>query len=259
MIVPTTIAVARTPPSERRRLAADTLVSMTLTAPTSGAPRRWPPSAYVLLLANAAPLAGVLTHRWSVFAVVLLYWFENVIVGGFNVLRMLCASPRDGVLWLGKAFLIPFFIVHYGMFTYVHGVLVFSLFGGALGHGFSLTPALVAQALRQEGVGYAALGLLFSHGVSFVHNYLAGGEYERVGLQQLMGQPYTRVIVLHLAVLFGGWLTLALGSPASVLVILIALKTGLDLRAHLAERRKLATATVTATTAPPPEAPAQPE
>ena len=233
---------------------------MPLTASTtSGGPRRWPPSAYVLLLANAAPLAGVLTHRWSVFAVVLLYWFENVIVGGFNVLRMLCAYPKEGLVWIGKAFLIPFFIFHYGMFTFVHGVFVFSLFGGALGHGFSLTPSLVVRALRQEGVGYAALGLFVSHAVSFFHNYLLGGEYRTVGLQQLMAQPYARVVVLHVAVLAGGFLTMSLGSPVSALVVLIALKTGLDLRAHLAERRKLTTATVTATTAPRPEAPVPPE
>jgi len=207
---------------------------------TANGPRRWPPSAVFLLLANAAPLAGVLLHHWTVFAVVLLYWCENVIVGGFNVLRMLVAKPQESLAWLGKAFLIPFFCAHYGMFTFVHGVLVFALFGGTRAHsGFGLSVPVVLTTLREQGLVWAVVALIVSHAFSFFHNYVAGGEYLRISLQQLMAQPYARVVVLHVAVLFGGWVILALGSPIGALIILIALKTSLDLRAHLAERRKL--------------------
>ena len=59
-------------------------------------------------------------------------------------------------------------------------------------------------------------------------------------------------MVLHLVVLGGGWVTLALGSPVGALVLLVALKTGFDLRAHLAERRKLSGTPVL----PPPSPPA---
>ena len=62
--------------------------------------RRWPLSAAVLIAANAAPLIGVLAHHWTVFAVVLLYWCENVVVGVFNVLRMLCAQPQNALAQL---------------------------------------------------------------------------------------------------------------------------------------------------------------
>ena len=51
----------------------------------------------------------------------------------------------------------------------------------------------------------------------------------------LMSAPYKRIIVLHLAILFGGWGVLALGSPLPVLVILVVLKTALDLKLHLKE------------------------
>src|SRR5256885_8077445 len=78
-------------------------------------PRSWPLSAVILILVNAAPLVGVLFFHWTVFAVVLLYWCENVVVGSFNVLRMLCAQPRDVMSWVSKVTTIPFFIVHYGM------------------------------------------------------------------------------------------------------------------------------------------------
>lgn len=201
--------------------------------------RRWPISSGVLIAANVAPLIGVLAHHWTVFAVVLLYWCENVVVGVFNVLRMLCAQPQNTLAQAGKVFLIPFFCVHYGMFTLVHGVFVFGLFGGGFKQwsGFP-TPHTVLDAVRQTGLGWGVAALIASHGFSFFHNYLAGGEYRRVGLPQLMMQPYGRVVVLHLAILGGGFLVMALGSPVPALVLLIVLKTAIDLGAHLAERRK---------------------
>jgi hypothetical protein len=53
-----------------------------------------------------------------------------------------------------------------------------------------------------------------------------------------MAQPYARVVVLHLAILFGGWIALALGSNVGVLMLLIAGKTVLDLSLHLRERMR---------------------
>ena len=196
-------------------------------------------SAFALVLANAVPLIGVVVLGWQVFPLVLLYWLENVVVGGFNVLRMLCARPRDGVRWAAKAFLVPFFIVHFGMFTATHGLFVFTLFDeGPRLQGFFPRPGEVLAAIQRTGVGLAVLALVASHGFSFVRNYLVAGEYRRASLQQLMHQPYHRVVILHLTILGGGFVTLLLKSPLAALVILVALKTAVDLRAHLAERSR---------------------
>jgi len=51
------------------------------------------------------------------------------------------------------------------------------------------------------------------------------GEYQRASLNALMAQPYGRVVVLHLTVLFGGWVVMLLGSPLFALVLLVVLKT----------------------------------
>jgi len=52
------------------------------------------PSLVALVIANALPLVGVLFLGWTVFPLVLLYWLENVVVGGFNVAKLLLAQPR---------------------------------------------------------------------------------------------------------------------------------------------------------------------
>lgn len=202
----------------------------------AGQTNRVPPSAYVLLATNLIPLVGIALHNWTVFQVLLLYWCENVVIGGFNVLRMLTAQPKSEVTWAGKLFLIPFFCVHYGMFTFVHGMFVVSLFGGNKFGGFS--GATLVSAVRGVGLTWPVAALVASHGFSFFHNYLGGGEYQRVFLPQLMFRPYGRIVVLHLTVLLGGFLVMALGAPVAAIVLLVGLKTAIDLGAHLRERVK---------------------
>lgn len=80
-------------------------------------PRRWSASATVLVAANLVPLLGVVVLDWDVFSVVFLFWIENVMVGLFNVLRMLWVERGAGRAPVAKIVLIPFFVFHYGMFT----------------------------------------------------------------------------------------------------------------------------------------------
>src|SRR3989475_11920621 len=116
------------------------------------------PSLFILLLANAFPVAGVLFLGWTVFPLVLLYWLENVVVGGFNVAKLLLAQPRQPVYWLGKAFLVPFFLVHFWVFTYIHGVLVVAFFGPKTAQPFDLlTPVSPAILANQLGRGLVSL------------------------------------------------------------------------------------------------------
>jgi len=202
-------------------------------------PEEKPVSAWVLVAANLVPVAGVLAWNWSVFALIALFWMENVIVGVFFALRMLLADPREPALWAAKLFLVPFFCFHYGMFTAIHGVFVFALFGGKAydPHGLEvLEPAM--RAARDLGLWLPLAALLASHGFSFLWNYLWRGEFRRGKITELMARPYGRVVVLHLAIILGGIGTLALGSPLWALLVLLALKIGLDLKAHLKEHSK---------------------
>lgn len=222
-----------------------TLITETVAGVADAQPaRRMSPSAILLLAANAAPLVGVLAMGWEVFPLVLLYWSENVIVGVFNVLRMLFVTPKNPIKWIGKFLAIPFFIFHYGMFTAVHGIFVFALFGGfendiAMEGSFLPDPGLVWRTMVDQGLAFAAAALLLSHAFSSWWNYIRGGEYQRTSIDKLMQQPYARVIVLHIAIIGGGFLVMALGSPLAALTLLVVLKTIADFHAHTREHRKL--------------------
>ena len=125
------------------------------------------------------------------------------------------------------------------MFTLLHGVFVFALFGAKTLPRFD-SLAELPEAIRAYHLGWGLLALVLSHGLSFYWNYFQNGEYRRASLPLLMIQPYARLVVLHLAVLFGGWIVLTLGSPLLALLVLVALKTAADVRAHSAERHKFA-------------------
>jgi hypothetical protein len=237
-----------------------------------------------LLIANAIPLVGVLFFGWNVWTILIVYWLENGVVGVFNILKMLKAEgqpdgaaatmtmngrPIGGNTSAAKASLIPFFILHYGMFWAVHGIFVLTLpvFAGIgssassvftepvplepLPPGFTLPPAwsggLPPEASMTAGVSLttilvAVIALVISHGASYYLNFLKGGEYRRVSPQGQMFAPYGRLVVLHLTIIFGGIAISFLGAPQIAIVILVALKTALDLGFHLAEHRKVASA-----------------
>ena len=199
-----------------------------------------------LVIANLIPLFSVVFLGWSVFEVMALFWLENVVIGFLNVARMAVQ------FFLRKAYeavlMIPFFCFHYGMFTAVHGIFVISMFapGGEEAAGtvfenmddwggpFGLAGVLPAM-LSYTGMVYAVIGLFFSHFMSFLVNYIGKGEYLKTNVMDLMHAPYKRVMILHMTILFGGFLVLSTGEALWALMLLIVLKIGIDLVVHLQE------------------------
>jgi hypothetical protein len=137
-----------------------------------------------------------------------------------------------------KAALIPFFVMHYGIFWVVHGVFVFTLpaFGAMSG---SPTGDLTA-GFEPGTILLALIALAISHGLSYYWNFVRGGEYRRVSAAGQMFAPYGRLVVLHITIIFGGIAISTTGAPVAAIAILVVLKTILDLGFHLAEHRKAA-------------------
>jgi hypothetical protein len=231
----------------------------------------------VLLIAfNLVPLIGVLAWGWNVATLLVLYWVENGIVGALNVPKMLLARGPGrtglGVVKLttdgpvSRVGQVLFFLVHYGLFWLVHGVFVFALptlasFGGfdasaaidpRFDSGFPVVGDLFGDPLRRASgpdmtaVAWGALGLAISRGASFVVNYLGRREYLRVSVAEQMFAPYGRLLILHLTIILGAFLSLALGSPVGAIVILVLIKTIVDLGFHIREHAAISTRTATA-------------
>jgi hypothetical protein len=229
---------------------------------------RYSPSAWALVLANVAPLLGVLFLGWDAFDLVALYWAENVVIGAINVLKILACSPNADWLVLGnvdpgdklnrermersrgnsvttlrwahqasKLFFVPFFVCHYGLFCFVHGAFIFTTFNREAG-GFGPFGGFhnLLQVFSEQHLWWCIGLLAASHLWSFAVNYIGRGEYRRSAVPILMFQPYGRIVVLHVAILIGGFIAFMLGSNVLVMLTLIIGKTFLDLGLHLAQR-----------------------
>jgi hypothetical protein len=58
---------------------------------------------------------------------------------------------------------------------------------------------------RPPGLEWALAGLAGSHAVSFVYNFIRGGERTRLTVGNLMVHPYLRAFLGTIVVLVGGW------------------------------------------------------
>ena len=176
----------------------------------------------------------------------LFYWSENLLVGAFNVLRILTYGQTRALA------LAAFFTLHYGGFCAAHGVLLLSLFDYPLaapsagGGRFAdlpllglLAPAIDTALANAPPLWLAGFGALaISHAASFLVNFLLRNERATTSPARLMMAPYQRILILHVVLVAGGIAVSALGAPLLLLVLLVALKIIIDLRAHLHEHRQ---------------------
>ena len=176
--------------------------------------------------------------------------------GSSPVLTRLSLIPRAG--------LALFFLVHYGVFWFVHGFFVFALptfsglATGSVGRSgacdspifpepgeipmpFGDVGSCAPSAFGEVAWGSVLIGaaaLFLSHGASFLLNYVGNGEYLRTSAPRQVGSAYGRVVVLHLTILIGAFVVAFLGAPIGALIVLATLKTAFDLGLHRREHAR---------------------
>lgn len=181
------------------------------------------------------PLVGVLLLGWDWREIVLLYWLENVSLGVATFITLLRSarapggddpSVVKGLTINGKPVSGPgagvalagFFVMHYGIFTFVHGVFVMVLVSGVF------FPSLVAASpLNWWGV---LLVWLIGGGVQVVAARLGPLPLQRG--TALMFSAYPRIIVLHVTVILGIILIAELQWGPVAAILLIALHAVVD-------------------------------
>ena len=94
------------------------------------------------------------------------------------------------------------------------------------------------KTILQGGLLWAATSFAASHLFSMFYNFFGKGEYLARTPQQQMFIPYKRIFVMHFVIIFAGGLIARFQTPTFALILLIALKTGIDLAAHLKEHRE---------------------
>jgi hypothetical protein len=198
----------------------------------------------IIIIANLMPLLGVFFWAWTVFSIVILFWLESIIIGFFNILKMIFAQNEklqiDNKIQssgCAKLFLIPFFTVHYGMFMLVQGIFIFIFWGKDL----KTEPDIVFNLHLQLGrfFWWSFIILIISHLASFLFRYIYNGEYKKYALSQLMFAPYSRVFIQQFVIIGGAFLLQIFPTNLVFLALLIGLKIIADIAGHsFAEAKK---------------------
>ncbi|HWA89986.1 MAG TPA: DUF6498-containing protein [Rhizomicrobium sp.] len=183
---------------------------------------------------NMLAAIGVVAFGWSALTLLLLYWVENVIVGLFNVVKIGVTGASTGRAGtLAALFLVPFFVVHYGMFCYVHGIFIFGLFGGNIDivpslHTAGLVSAVVARIESDRAMAAGVAVALAFHLYLFARYWVGARRWETSDPMTQMFAPYGRIVVVHLTIMVAGLPVMLLGQPVIAVMCLALLKTALE-------------------------------
>jgi hypothetical protein len=112
-------------------------------------------------------------------------------------------------------------------------MFIYGFFNAGLESNADISTAEVLADLIRLAPALAAF--FISHGISYYVNFLGRREYEGKEIGAQMGEPYKRIVIMHLTIIFGGFLVMVFGSVLPALLLLIVLKLGADLRAHIAQ------------------------
>lgn len=204
---------------------------------------------------NLIPVIGVLFWGWSAFALIVLYWLENLVIGVRTLASMFAsAALAGGVNWVGALFFGAFFTLHYGLFCFGHGIFVMALFGGSF-YGDSILDlggAVGALFATQSNLLIGFASIIVWQVVQF-SRFLLSGEARRTNLLELMGSPYPRIIVLHVTIIFGGFVLMLLNQPVGGILVLALVKMAYDVAEVLRDpKAKAEDAAISAPVGAPP-------
>jgi hypothetical protein len=186
-------------------------------------------SVYALLITNLLTIVFAVYQGWSVREVMLIYWSQSVVIGFFNVKRMLALTEfsTDGVTMNNRAVdptpgtkrsMALFFALHYGMFHAVY--LVFLIVDSQALRSISVVPLLLC-----------VVAFIINHGYSYSSN-LERDLARKPNIGTIMFFPYARILPMHLTIIFGGAMA---GASTFSLVLFLLLKTLADVIMHVVE------------------------
>lgn len=181
------------------------------------------PSLVLLIASNLISVFFAIRDGWQISTVMLVYWFQSIIIGFFNFVRILqlknystigfkingqSTSPTQGT----KVFTAFFFLFHYGFFHV--GYLT-----------FILTRSQINPA-QYQSILLMALLFFVNHLFSYIYNKPNDKE-QNIGT--LMARPYSRIVPMHITIVFGAFL------GAAVLPFFLILKIIPDVLMHIKE------------------------
>lgn len=190
------------------------------------------PGAVGIVLLNLYPIFAVLFEGWSVFSVMLFFWFENVIIGVFLIVK-LWNIPHKSIL--GKPIKGPALILRvlppvfgYAVFTHFHGFFINIIFGYESGVSFKYGLGMLSKII-EPAYAWGFFSILIYYAVVYIKEKRRKKKFDGVQIVEVMMSPFIRIALLQIALIFGGGIVMIFGAPILALLFLVLLKIFLDL------------------------------
>lgn len=189
------------------------------------------PAVWSLVGSNLLTIVFAVLEKWDARTVLWLYWWQSVIIGLFNVAKIISlkdfstegfkigetpARPTVST----KVFTAFFFFLHFGFFHAVYAIFLSSrIFGLA-----SATPAAPFYFDLN-------LAVFFANGLfTFIVRKEWRRKHENIG--SVMFSPYYRIVPMHLTIILGG-----LFGHGVVLYLFLFLKTANDVISYVVSQK----------------------
>ncbi len=209
------------------------------------------------LAANLLPLIGVWSWGWDPFQVLILYWAETVITGGWALARIATLPPQYlGTITINgreqpgtNRTMTRFFAANAGAFVFAHLFFLCAIFFRDWPSDIRGPLSFVTHYFGDAGV-WAVLILAFMAGfAAFVtatpRPVILEDVYRKWDSQRFVpAQPdpgdvrdltggiiadlYKRILVMQVAIIAGAWFAQSYGTKAPLLIVIV-LKTLIDL------------------------------
>lgn len=224
---------------------------MTSTVPSSSdaaLPKRPALVPLILILSNLVPLAGILFWGWDTFVLLCLYWLETAVIGFWTIVRLATMS-RDPASVAGRSIagtlaLAGFFTVHAGLFMTVHMLFIFTLFAGPWAGKIHEARDFIRLIVIGKDLWIPLLALFVGQGAIFINDAVnrfvfAKAPPAKADTGEIMGGFYKRIVVMHLAIMGGAFVAQMIGTIAP-LIVLVLLKTAIEIRFQMKARSEAA-------------------
>lgn len=187
------------------------------------------PSLWLLFISNIVTIYFAIIEHWNPTTVLLIYWFQSVIIGLFNFIRILQLRDfsTEGFGFNGRPaeptsatrlFSAFFFLFHYGVFHLIYlGFILTETFGGK------------PDVTEFRYILFTTGLFLITHFFSYLFYRYRDTQKQKIG--SVMARPYTRIIPMHLTLIFGAF--------GGGLFLFLLVKTVADVIMHVIEHAVL--------------------
>jgi hypothetical protein len=203
-----------------------------------------------LIVANCVPIIGILYFDWSLFSILIGYWTETAVIGIFTFAKILylakiSASAQRMVMLIMQTFAVISSCV---AFMAAHLFFIMAIYSIVPGGDGWTGLNLFHNSTRE--IGIMLITLFISHGYSFYHYFIKGGEAAQIeksmGTHDVTGARTThrvlktlmlRIFTTHSILIVGMFILMLTRSTTVFAVVFIVAKIWVDLKFHRKKHR----------------------